>query len=108
MDSVNQPTTPAPDSMDVEAPVVATEEEIRVEDVPSKPPRAKATRKATPTASEDVRPVLGISPFPISKISKIIKQDKDVQMCQKEAVFLISCATVSEGDHVKQSASSEH
>lgn len=36
----------------------------------------------------------GISALPISKVNKIIKQDKDVKLCSKEAIFLISKTTV--------------
>lgn len=55
----------------------------------SRPPRNAKKGAVDATAR-----LPGSSPFPISKVSKIIKADKDVQMCQKEAVFLISCAAV--------------
>lgn len=36
----------------------------------------------------------GVSALPISRVNKIIKQDKDVKLCSKEAIFLISKTTV--------------
>lgn len=55
--------------------------------------REGAAQKAKPAVETVQMP--GTTAFPISKVSKIIKADRDVHMCQKEAVFLISCATVS-------------
>lgn len=63
------------------------------ETVPKK--RVRAPRKPANPGEEPAPRMPGTTLFPISKVSKIIKADKDVQMCQKEAVFLISCATVS-------------
>lgn len=56
--------------------------------------RVDGTNKAKTTSSEKTQ-LPGTTAFPISKVSKIIKADKDVHMCQREAVFLISCAAVS-------------
>ena len=37
----------------------------------------------------------GHTAFPVSKVAKIIKADKDIPLVQKEATFLMSVATVS-------------
>lgn len=37
----------------------------------------------------------GVSLLPISRVHRIIKADKDIKLCSKEAIFLISKATVS-------------
>lgn len=58
------------------------------------PVAPKAVTRKAKTATIEVAQLPGTTAFPISKVSKIIKADKDVQMCQREAVFLISCATV--------------
>lgn len=55
---------------------------------------ARSSKKTAAAAGASAERLPGTSPFPISKVSKIIKADKDVQMCQREAVFLISCAAV--------------
>lgn len=60
--------------------------------------RADATKKKPKTTAAEASPMPGTTALPISKVSKIIKSDKEVQMCQKEAVFLISYATVRPKD----------
>lgn len=49
---------------------------------------AKSTKK--PTTSADP----GVSFLPISRVHRIIKADRDIKICSKEAIFLMSKATV--------------
>lgn len=37
----------------------------------------------------------GESKIPVARVNRIVKADKEVRLCSKEAVFLISKATVS-------------
>lgn len=57
------------------------------------PDPAAAKKRAPPKPSTSADP--GVSLLPISRVHKIIKADKDVRLCSKEAIFLISKATVS-------------
>lgn len=40
-------------------------------------------------------PSKGTSVLPVARVAKIVKSDKDIAMCSKEALFLMSVATVS-------------
>lgn len=60
--------------------------------IPGAPKQNKAAAVATPAAGAP-----GTSSFPISRVAKIVKADKDIAMCQKEAIFLMSVATVRSG-----------
>lgn len=50
------------------------------------------TKKRAPPKAAMADP--GVSLLPTSRVHKIIKADKDVRLCSKEAIFLISKATV--------------
>jgi hypothetical protein len=63
-----------------------------------RPPK-KAVTTANGEATAAAAP--GTSSFPISRVAKIVKADKDIAMCQKEAIFLMSIATVSTTSTVK-------
>lgn len=58
---------------------------------------ARPPKKATTGSSAAAAGAPGTSPFPISRVAKIVKADKDIAMCQKEAIFLMSIATVRAG-----------
>ncbi|SGY13813.1 BQ5605_C010g05983 [Microbotryum silenes-dioicae] len=58
---------------------------------PEKPAPAPAAEAST--SSNGPRIPAGTTMLPISKVHKIIKADKDVRLCSKEAIFLISKTT---------------
>ena len=41
------------------------------------------------------------SAIPTARVNRIIKADKDVRLCSKEAVYLISRAAVSPSTHLQ-------
>ena len=47
----------------------------------------------SPSKSGAKGPTPGVSVFPTARVSRIIKADRDVDICSKEATFLISIAT---------------
>ncbi|GAA5875131.1 hypothetical protein JCM1840_007263 [Sporobolomyces johnsonii] len=53
----------------------------------TKKPRTSTSAVPAPTGD------LGASLLPISRVNRIIKADKDVRLCSKEAIFLIAKAT---------------
>lgn len=55
-------------------------------------PKAKRIIKQRVSLMEKQR---GTTVFPISRVRKIIKADKDLDMMTAEAVFMVSVATVS-------------
>ncbi|SCV69819.1 BQ2448_1213 [Microbotryum intermedium] len=59
------------------------------------PPKKLTTTPAAEasTSSHGARIPAGTTMLPISKVHKIIKADKDVRLCSKEAIFLISKTT---------------
>jgi hypothetical protein len=64
------------------------------------PPQARVGRKQKSSAAEGGAAGAGAAEstanvLPTSRVQKIIKADGDIGTCQKEAVFLISAATVS-------------
>ena len=42
----------------------------------------------------------GTSAIPVARVNRIVKADKEVRLCSKEAVFLISKATVRPFSHL--------
>lgn len=48
-----------------------------------------------PAEKEEKELLPGASAFPVSRVHKIMKLDKDVSLASKEAIFLISKTTVS-------------
>ncbi|KAN0064615.1 DNA-directed DNA polymerase epsilon, subunit C [Thecaphora frezii] len=58
---------------------------------PSKKPPTKKTASSSSSSSSS-RPK-GTSIFPIARVQRIIKADRDVDICSREATFLISMAT---------------
>jgi hypothetical protein len=65
-----------------------------------RPPKKAATTANGEAPTATAAP--GTSSFPISRVAKIVKADKDIAMCQKEAIFLMSIATVSATSAVKK------
>lgn len=61
-------------------------------EIMTKKPRVR--RPPKPAGQKPATAVPGTSAFPTARVAKVIKSDKDVQMCSKEAIFLISVATV--------------
>ncbi|KAJ1020694.1 hypothetical protein NDA16_004086 [Ustilago loliicola] len=60
----------------------------------SSPSSVVAAATATKSTSTSKPPsTRGTSVFPTARVSKIIKADRDVDICSKEATFLISIAT---------------
>lgn len=53
------------------------------------------TAKLKPSVASGGPSRPGHTVFPVSKVAKIIKADKDIPLVQKEATFLMSVATVS-------------
>ena len=67
----------------------------------SVPESSESTKEAVaPSASSrraprpSLPPQKGTTVFPLARVSKIIKADSAVDICSKEATFLISAATV--------------
>lgn len=71
-----------------------------VEHAPTKGKRGRpkgvpsAPRPKKPATASGAASTPGTSAFPISRVAKIVKADKEIAMCQKEAIFLMSVATV--------------
>jgi len=55
----------------------------------SKRPRTTPSSSIPPARSDS-----GVSVLPVSRVNRIIKADQDVNLCSKEAIFLIAKATV--------------
>lgn len=69
-------------------------------DVPAPDTSVSAKESAGPGASSrrapraSLPPQKGTTVFPMARVSRIIKADSAVDICSKEATFLISAATV--------------
>ncbi|KAG0148707.1 hypothetical protein CROQUDRAFT_654536 [Cronartium quercuum f. sp. fusiforme G11] len=58
------------------------------------PPPVKKTRRApTTTTNSKAKKKLGTTILPVTRVTRAAKQDKDIKIVSKEAVFLISVAT---------------
>ncbi|GAC92995.1 hypothetical protein PHSY_000555 [Pseudozyma hubeiensis SY62] len=56
-------------------------------------PTTPEPSSSTVSPSKSSKPQRGTSIFPTARVSRIIKADRDVDICSKEATFLISIAT---------------
>lgn len=73
-----------------EAPLDVPEPELNVSGKEAAALGASSRRAPRPS----LPPQKGTTVFPMARVSKIIKADSAVDICSKEATFLISAATV--------------
>ena len=97
---VEQAVPLLPEQPEAPVDVPAPEQPEAPVDVPA-PEASESTKEAVAPSTSSRRaprpslpPQKGTTVFPLARVSKIIKADSAVDICSKEATFLISAATV--------------